>query len=1046
MRRPLIVPTKGAEWRVSPFLIYDTNGNVVQPQNACGPYEERRDVQCVVNERPVGDSYCRDVGPKPEDSKQSFIDTGCSYDWYQGQWQDPGPSCSNAEAQQRTVECRRSYDDVKVADALCSGTKPVTERTVVDHSTCTYSWNSSDPFADPGQNCTATEEWTRDVFCERDLDKVQVADGQCDAGRTPTTIDVREDYSSCSYSWDAEEDFTDPGDSCTANETQTRAVWCRRDLDDNVEADTKCDAAARPAATQSVEDFSGCDYSWDPQTWGAWDSQCSSTANRTRTVNCLRSDGTVTNDMAARCLEDDGAKPDVSETKPVYDSCTYDWVPGAWQDPGASCSANEAQSRTVTCRSSDGRDVADSFCTKPKLATSRTVEDYSSCSYAWVQGGFQDPGPSCTASETQNQTVTCRRSDGTTVANSECNPATKPPTTQTVADYSACSYSWVEGGFGAWNSTCSNNASRTQTVTCRRSDGTTVTSGCNAATKPATSESMAIYSTCSYTANYGAWGACDGTSRSRTMATCTRSTGDNVALSNCTSRGDPLTETESCVTYSWKQEGWGAWNNTCSSNASRPANYVCKSSSGNTTVADGNCAGPKPSGSESGAVYSSCSYSAVNWTGWSYASACSTSTSRTRTADCRRSDGTIVSDSECTGRGVALTETQNGVSNTAGCTYAAANWTNPANPTCSAANTETQTADCRRSDGTIVSDSVCTGQGISLTRTVSNNADYSGCSYSAVNWTNPANPTCSGANTETQTADCRRSDGTIVSDSTCTSRGVSLTRTVSNGADYSGCSYQWITGGWQDPGSSCTPNETQTRSVICRRTQTGETVSDGYCGGGKPATTQTVEDYSGCTPTDNLTVNWGGWSGWSSSCSTSATRTRSGTCLASGTPVASSVCTSRGLAVTDSESSAQYSGCSYTPTYGAYGACSNGVKTASMTSCKRNGVNQTVSTSYCTGAGHPATSTQACTQTVLFTGTWGDRNGYSCYTGWQNGERINANEQYSPVESMSPAWANCRNQGGTYVEMTRVGQCRWVSDNYRQDYDSGGTFRCIREQ
>ncbi len=1046
MRRPLIVPTKGAEWRVSPFLIYDTNGNVVQPQNACGPYEERRDVQCVVNERPVGDSYCRDVGPKPEDSKQSFIDTGCSYDWYQGQWQDPGPSCSNAEAQQRTVECRRSYDDVKVADALCSGTKPTTERTVVDHSTCTYSWNSSDPFADPGQNCTATEEWTRDVFCERDLDKVQVADGQCDAGSKPTTIDVREDYSSCSYSWDAEEDFTDPGDSCTANETQTRAVWCRRDLDDNVEADTKCDAAERPAATQSVEDFSGCDYSWDPQTWGAWDSQCSSTANRTRTVNCLRSDGTVTNDMAARCLEDDGAKPDVSETKPVYDSCTYDWVPGAWRDPGASCSANEAQSRTVTCRSSDGRDVADSFCTKPKLATSRTVEDYSSCSYAWVQGGFQDPGPSCTASETQNQTVTCRRSDGTTVANSECNPATKPPTTQTVADYSACSYSWVEGGFGAWNSTCSNNASRTQTVTCRRSDGTTVTSGCNAATKPATSESMAIYSTCSYTANYGAWGACDGTSRSRTMTTCTRSTGDNVALSNCTSRGDPLTETESCVTYSWKQEGWGAWNNTCSSNASRPANYVCKSSSGNTTVADGNCAGPKPSGSESGAVYSSCSYSAVNWTGWSYASACSTSTSRTRTADCRRSDGTIVSDSECTGRGVALTETQNGVSNTAGCTYAAANWTNPANPTCSAANTETQTADCRRSDGTIVSDSVCTGQGISLTRTVSNNADYSGCSYSAVNWTNPANPTCSGANTETQTADCRRSDGTIVSDSTCTSRGVSLTRTVSNGADYSGCSYQWITGGWQDPGSSCTPNETQTRSVICRRTQTGETVSDGYCGGGKPATTQTVEDYSGCTPTDNLTVNWGGWSGWSSSCSTSATRTRSGTCLASGTPVASSVCTSRGLAVTDSENSAQYSGCSYTPTYGAYGACSNGVKTASMTSCRRNGVNQTVSTSYCTSAGHPATSTQACTQTVLFTGTWGDRNGYSCYTGWQNGERINANEQYSPVESMNPAWANCRNQGGTYVEMTRSGQCRWVSDGYRQDYDSGGTYRCIREQ
>ena len=117
-----------------------------------------------------------------------------------------------------------------------------------------------------------------------------------------------------------------------------------------------------------------------------------------------------------------------------------------------------------------------------------------------------------------------------------------------------------------------------------------------------------------------------------------------------------------------------------------------------------------------------------------------------------------------------------------------------------------------------------------------------------------------------------------------------------------------------------------------------------------------------------------------------------------------------------------------------------------MTSCKRNGVNQTVSTSYCINAGHPNPKTQTCTKTILYSGTWGDRNGYSCYTGWVNGEKISASEQYSPVESMSPSWANCRNQGGTYVEMYRDGQCRWVADDYRQDYDSGGTFRCVREQ
>ena len=184
---------------------------------------------------------------------------------------------------------------------------------------------------------------------------------------------------------------------------------------------------------------------------------------------------------------------------------------------------------------------------------------------------------------------------------------------------------------------------------------------------------MGLYSTCGYTPTYGAWSTCDGTSRSRTMSTCRRDTGDNVALSYCTDRGHDLTETESCVTYSWQQSGWENWNSTCSANATRDAIYVCKSSAGNTTVADSFCSGNKPTNSESSPIYS-------------------------------------------------------------GCGYSAANWTNPANPTCSAANSETQTADCRRGDGTIVGDSECTSRSVSLTRTVNNSADYSGCGYTAVNW------------------------------------------------------------------------------------------------------------------------------------------------------------------------------------------------------------------------------------------------------------------------------------------------------------------------
>ena len=885
MRRPLIVPTKGAEWRVSPFLIYDTNGNVVQPQNACGPYEERRDVQCVVNERPVGDSYCRDVGPKPEESKQSFIDTGCSYDWYQGQWQDPGPSCSNAEGQERVVECRRSYDDVKVSDSLCSGTKPDTARTVVDHSTCTYSWNSTDPFADPGQNCTATEEWTRDVFCERDLDKVQVADGQC-GGSKPATVDVREDYSSCSYSWKSDETFTDPGDSCTSEENQTRAVWCERDLDGNVEQDAKCNGATRPAASQTVEDFSGCDY---------------------------------------------------------------EWKTGAWQDPGASCTSTERQTRSVTCL----------------------------------------------------------RSDGTTVTEG-CDVSERPAASQDVADYSSCSYSWIEGGFGAWTSTCSNSATRSQTVNCRRSDGTIMTGSqeslCSG-TKPAQTEGpTGIYSTCGYTANYGSWSACDGTSRTRTMATCTRSTGDNVALSNCTSRGDQLTQTESCVTYAWVAGTWNAWNNTCTANSTRTQNYYCRASNGQT-VADGNCAGPKPTNSETAPNYTGCTYTLVD----SGVGACD-GTQRPHYWGCRRDQtGEMVYSGTYCGRENPTYEACQ--------TYAweASTW-NGWNSTCSSNATRTQNFICRASNGSVVADGNCAGPKPTNSETGPN---YSSCTYTAsyTGW-----GACDGTNqTRSMNLCTRNQTGESVAGEYCVNQGYPWTQSQN-------CySYQWIAGAWQDPGNSCTPYETQTRSVICRRSD-GATVGDASCGGGKPATAQTVEDYSGCQGGTNLTVNWGDWSGWSSSCSTSATRTRSGTCMASGVPVSSSVCTSRGVAVTGSESSAQYSTCAYTPTYGGFSACSNSSQSAPMTACTRivpEG-NQNVGIGECTSRGHPNPKTQSCTPPA-------PRIGEICVGGTNV---FSVAEEYSSGTTEGWAMNSCRAQGGNCLEVDRY--------TFPRSGRSSGSLRCRR--
>src|SRR3546814_19015152 len=68
--------------------------------------------------------------------------------------------------------------------------------------------------------------------------------------------------------------------------------------------------------------------------------------------------------------------------------------------------------------------------------------------------------------------------------------------------------------------------------------------------------------------------------------------------------------------------------------------------------------------------------------------------------------------------------------------------------------------------------------------------------------------TCSPNATRTRTYDWRRSDGTIVPDGECTSRGISLSESET-GAVYSGCSYNWQTGAWSGYNSSCSANATQ---------------------------------------------------------------------------------------------------------------------------------------------------------------------------------------------------------------------------------------------
>src|SRR3546814_5245013 len=94
-----------------------------------------------------------------------------------------------------------------------------------------------------------------------------------------------------------------------------------------------------------------------------------------------------------------------------------------------------------------------------------------------------------------------------------------------------------------------------------------------------------------------------------------------------------------------------------------------------------------------------------------------------------------------------------------------------------------------------------------------------------------------------------------VAASECTARGIALTPTSETSPQYGGCGYSWITGAWGGWSSTCSASATRTRSVSCQRSD-GAIVADGNCAGGKPATSEVSAQYGCCS----YSPSYGGWS------------------------------------------------------------------------------------------------------------------------------------------------------------------------------------------
>jgi hypothetical protein len=75
-------------------------------------------------------------------------------------------------------------------------------------------------------------------------------------------------------------------------------------------------------------------------------------------------------------------------------------------------------------------------------------------------------------------------------------------------------YSWSIGEWSEWDSTCSENATRTRVVRCERNDGTFVDDSFCLETKPTTSDTQQILTGCSFSWVENGFGECQGGSYS----------------------------------------------------------------------------------------------------------------------------------------------------------------------------------------------------------------------------------------------------------------------------------------------------------------------------------------------------------------------------------------------------------------------------------------------------------------------------------------------------------------------------------------------------
>ena len=607
------------------------------------------------------------------------------------------------------------------------------------------------------------------------------------------------------------------------------------------EADSFCSASGpRPSSTSAAcTNFSGCSYDWvkppvsttivakpDPSggTYPLGAIGDCSYAKRVFAPYCQRAGSpavTMSNGDHAFCSNDRPDYNDVANGVPdalgydrtteVISACVpgsrdYAWKTSAWTAGTNTCSTSNTETRTVQCvLKFNGSIQPDSNCagiTKP-AETQPGAANYSSCTYSWDVGGYGAYSSTCSDSATRTRTVTCRRSNGDSVADSQCS-GTKPATSETGPNTSECGYAWTTPTEWSYADTCSSSTTRTRSTSCRRSDGKIVADGLCTAAKPSTSESgVSNFASCTYTPRDQGKTACTAQGTQQQYWDCTRSDGQTGFPASYCGKTNPenLTCTPPPPVYTYTPQYRGE---TACSASQKQVYWDCTRNDGATGFPASNCGKTNP---ETQSCVMPVTYSPRN----RGETACSGGQKQVYW-DCLGSDGSVAPASSC---GKTSPETQ-------GCVMPVT-YTPRYQGESACSNSQKQVYwDCAGSDGSSAPASAC-GKTSPETQSCTMPVTYS---WQTGGWSG-YNSTCSDSATRTRSVWCQGSDGSRPGDAPCGGARPSASETT---GIYSSCGYTSVEG----QKSACT-NGTATTPLQCRRSD-GVYVANSFCGTGNTKT------------------------------------------------------------------------------------------------------------------------------------------------------------------------------------------------------------------